>query len=283
MAPSNAFTQSIKPSSLTELKNVEVFKDFMANFEGDCKLFIASTSDLKEIDCMFKNISKYLQDRNLLDSLIERINVHSRFSELRLAPVEAHLDYFYKSWVLSEKQIGAEYEALTAKKYQDILKENLSTLSEKERSIVREILNKSTQNYISLVVGVSGLINQIFFVLESQCKIICSLTCFPFAISYSKDNLIQHAEVWLTLKKIGKLGSDHEDCAICRMQEKCSYSIDFAALANVYCYAIKVRMLADYDRFFYDNSVWQHLKAYFDNLKSVIVCQQTISKKYVVG
>ena len=64
------------------------------------------------------------------------------------------------------------------------------------------------------------------------------------------------------------------------MQNDCEFLMDFEALANIYCYAIKIRMIADYeDILFKEEQVWFIIKDYFEILKFVINEQENIRKK----
>lgn len=212
--------------------------------------------------------------------------MHNRLSLLRLEPLDQHLKRLYDSYADGEKRIRDECETEVNRSLQfPFSKEDIDQLSEKEQEIVQEAMKKSFSNYVSLIVGLSGLINSVFFAFESQCKILCAFTCYSFAIKYAREIIIQHADIWSALKKLGKATSEATvDCEICLMHQDCKFSVSFAALANIYCYAIKVRMLADYESYFFDNVVWQNLKAYFDNLKQVILNQQAIRAKCeVVG
>ncbi len=283
MALQNIFTQSIKPSTLSQLRDSHSFVSFITYFEKDCKVFIESTTDLEDISCRFGDLSKHLTEKKLLDTFLQRTAMNSRFCSLRLTPLDKHLTGLWSSFTTGEQQIRQECEIQTGKNLDfPLSKEAFEQLSETEKVQVREAMEKSLSNYVNLIVGLSGLINQIFFVFESQCKMICSLACYHFAISYARDSIIQHAEIWSALKKLSKSAKDPgTECEICLMQQDCKFSVDFMALANIYCYAIKVRMLADYDSYFYDNVVWQKLKVYFDNLRLVIQSQKTITKKCV--
>lgn len=281
MTYQNAFTQSIKPSSLSQLKEQKDFLDFMAYFETDCKHFIESRSESKDLECRFGAITERLTKKGLLQGFLQRTAMHSRLSLLRLTPLDQHLRYYWDNYTNGEQQIRKECEIKTGRQFQfPLSQEEIEQLAEKENVIVQEAMQKSLSNYVNLIVGLSGLINSVFFAFESQCKILCSITCYSFAIKYAREAIIQHAEVWSALRKLGKVNPvSGVECDICLMQQDCRFVVSFEALANIYCYAIKVRMLADYESFFFDNIIGQKLKVYFDNLKLVIQNQKSVADK----
>ena len=154
------------------------------------------------------------------------------------------------------------------------------SLKSEERELVNLACQKQRMNYIFFIVGIVGLVNQAFFALESSCKIIGSLGCIHFSIRFASNLIIQHSDVWQVLKRLGKLSEEGINCKICRVNNSCKFSVNFEALANVYCYAIKIRMLSDYDDLFYSHQEsWEKVELYFDKIEKIINENMMIKNK----
>jgi len=80
---------------------------------------------------------------------------------------------------------------------------------------------------------------------------------------------------------LGQITShNNRDCQRCQMKNNCTLQINFEALSNIYCYAIKIRMLADYEEiFFKDQKILDYINDYFDILENVIKVQENIKIK----
>jgi hypothetical protein len=224
---------------------------------------------------------KELEMRHILDKYLLRTKQHSMLTNYRLNSIYEYLDMLWNDYLRKNREIHKScLDNLGKSVSLPPTQEEIDSLTSDEKLIVEEALRKLELNYIGFIVAISGLINSAFFALESECKIFCSLGCIAFSIRYAQDEIIQHKDVWLTLKRLGKVIQTRSvNCEICKLQENCFFSINFEALANVYCYAIKVRMLSDYEEFFYKIQTWEKIKVYFDKLKDVITKQIMIKHK----
>lgn len=280
MSLQNPYTKSIKPKSIVELRDLSKFNDFIDYFKRDCNNFIMSCSNYDDLVLRFSKIKNELNLKNMLNEFLIRIQFHSRLVNYKLNPVQEYLNLLWNNYNLKINEI---YELC-----QDNIRINISLpptqeaidlLEMEEKEIVQQALQELEITYINFIVIIGGLINLVFFVFETECKILCSLGCFAFSIIYARNDIIQHNDVWKTLKKLSQNDPRESiNCEICQMRRECDFSIDFEALANIYCYAIKIRMLADYDELFYKNQMWELIKEYLDNIEYVIINQENIKK-----
>lgn len=84
-----------------------------------------------------------------------------------------------------------------------------------------------------------SIIGRLFFSIEHSCRVACSLADPEFARKTASGEVIDHREVFRSLGKLGRSLSRS----------------GFSELAKLYAYTIKMRMLADYDEYYYDNEV----------------------------
>ena len=282
MTPLNAYTSSISPASLSIVRNEQNFSEFMEFFEEECNLFIDSCPNVKIFLSHFLKIIGELASQNVDKDLLKRIDFHTRLTEHRVASIDDFLDSL---WIDYKNKCDQTYLEFRDKVDQPVslppTEDELAGLSQGEKEIVQTTLQKLQSNYIRLIVGMGGFINTIFFAFEAQCKIICSLGCYPFSIRYAQDNIVTHGEIWKSLKRLGKVdGPKNIECQICSLKNSCNSELNFRSLANVYCFAIKERMLSDYEEFFYSyDQTWKKLKVFFDDIKLVISCEQEIKQK----
>lgn len=159
-----------------------------------------------------------------------------------------------------------------------ISQDDIDSLEGEEKDILIQANKDHYSLYLNFIVMIVGLINIIFSALEAECKIVCSLSCFTFSLSYAQNDIIQHHQVWKTLRRLGQITShNNKDCQSCQMQNNCTFQINFEALSNIYCYAIKIRMLADYEEiFFKDQKMLSYINDYFNILENVINEQENI-------
>jgi hypothetical protein len=282
MTPLNVYTSSISPESLSIVRNEQNFSEFMEFFEKECNLFIDSCPNVGIFLSHFLKIIGELASQNVDKDLLKRIDFHSRLTEYRVSSID---DFLNILWIDYKNKNDQTYLEFRDKVNQPVslppTEDELAGLSQGEKEIVQTTLQKLQSNYIRLIAGVGGFINTIFFAFEAQCKIICSLGCYPFSIRYAQDNIITHGEIWKSLRRLGKVdGLKNVECQICSLRNSCNSELNFRSLANVYCFAIKVRMLSDYEEFFYSyDKTWEKLKLFFDNIKLVIGCEQEIKQK----
>lgn len=284
MASQNVYVQSIKPESLKALRDVKHFAEFMGFFENDCKVFINTCLQIKELENRLTEIFANLQSKNLERNFIDRTATHSILTSIKLTPLDKHLKLLWDEYNANEESIREDFKNRVGKGLTLPLPDGiLDGLTTQEKAIVQQCMNDSFANYVNFIVGIGGLINSLFFGFESQCKVLCAFACYSFSISYSRDYIIQHREILATLRKLGNSAERAGECEICVMQSNCTFALSFDALANIYCYAIKVRMLADYGTLFYTNKLWENLKIYFDNMRKIVTNQVSITEKCLEG
>ena len=277
----NPYTNSISPGSISNLRDVPSFVEFMGYFERDCKEFIRSCKQLDDFIAHFSKIGRELRSKDMLDGLLTRVNFHSTLTDYKVEPIE---DYIKLLWQDYLRRNGEIYYRVQTELSRPISlppsEEEFESLTSDEQRLVTQAYEELQINRIRFIAGVGGFITQIFFAVESTCKILCSLGCFPFSILYAQHEIISHGNVWRCLKRLGKIIQRNISCQICMVTSTCHFSINFEALANVYCYAIKFRMLSDYEDFFYNyEESWERIKVYFDKLKEVIRSQRKIEEK----
>ncbi len=278
----NAFSNSIGPGTLSKLLKNGAFSNFMEYFQKDCEIFVATHDKLDSFLEHYKIIQKQLMDRNLLDNFSARIGFHSKIRDYKISAIDEYRPRLYYEYNSSLKEILKDLTRDIGRTVSfPIDKQQFEALTDRQKESVLEAEERMQLSYIQFVGLISGLINTIFFAFESSCKVSCSLGCWDFAMVFSKNILIQHKLIWKTLRKLGKVVEEKiTRCGGCLMDEDCDFEIDFEALANSYCYAIQMRMLMDYEIFFYENpKIWNQVDEYFKELREIIDCQKVIQSK----
>lgn len=253
----------------------------MGYFDRDCKKFISSCKQLDDFVAHFSKIGRELFSVDLLNDLLTRVDFHSTLTGHKVEPVEHFVKLVWEDYL---RRNGEIYYAIKIKLGKTVSlppsREEFESLTDGEQRLVTQACQELQNNFIHFIAGIGGFINQAFFAFESACKILCSLGCFSFSILYAKHEIISHRDVWRYLKWLGKIIQGNVRCQICKVSDTCKFSINFEALANVYCYAIKLRMLSDYEDFFYNyEESWEKIKVYFDKIKEVINSQKNIKEK----
>jgi len=256
----------------------------MKYFSKDCGVFVATHDKVNAFIKHYKVIQQELQSRNLLSSFLRRISFHSKLRDYKISAVEEYLSALYDGY---DNRIRTIYDDLVRDLGRRITfpfeESELERLAGEEKRLILEAEERLQLSYIQFVGLISGLINLMFFAFESSCKVSCSFGCWNFAVLFARDEIIQHGIIWRTLRRLGKIMEKTKTktrCVACLMDKSCVFEIDFEALANVYCYAIKIRMLTDYEDFFYENrEVWYQIEEYFKKLTKVIDSQKAIETK----
>ena len=84
--------------------------------------------------------------------------------------------------------------------------------------------------------------SELFFAVEAACRVICIGTCLDFAIKSLLSNIIiQHDEVYQTLKRIGHEDSEKVSCITCSNKASCKKIPPMTDIASFYelCYHIE--------------------------------------------
>jgi hypothetical protein len=103
--------------------------------------------------------------------------------------------------------------------------------------------------------NVLGLyVSEVFFTTEAMLRIICMGSCIEFGIKTILPNqIIQHDEIYKTLKKLSNDDYGKVNCRLCSMNDKCPRRLEFGHLAAVYEVLYHLRAIKDYKREFYFN------------------------------
>jgi len=242
LASENDFISSIDPSSLARIL---ADKDYLR---------IASKGVKKESHALVMTIRN---KRDLKANFHKNILVDFKEADYRRRVAQIGRMYEKKltySVVLSRRTMAEleeikrrgppKYKGIPTREY--VIKRQLYLgLTEKEREQWRKASIAGWLVDYDLCSMVSTLACQLFFGLEFACRSLCAVSCKSFAHKVNKGQVVQHLEVWKTLKKLGGEKSKIE-CDICANKRNCSFGFDFTALANLYAYSSKIRMLSDY-------------------------------------
>lgn len=278
----NTFTNTIRPASISRLLESAVFSDFMKYFRRDCRVFVATHDKVNTFLKHYKIIQKELRSRKLSSDLIRRISFHLKLRDYKISALEEYLSVLYDGY---SRRIQEIHDDLVRDIGRGITipveKHEFERLAEEEKELVLKAEERIQSSHIQFVGIIGGLINLMFFAFESSCKVSCSLSCWSFAVLFAKNRIIQHDTIWKALRRLGKIEERTSTrCVACLMDKSCDFEIDFESLANIYCYAIKIRMLTDYEDFFYENpKVWYQVEEYFKKLRDVIDSQKVIETK----
>jgi len=253
----------------------------MGYFDRDCNEFICSCRQLDDFVAHFSKIGKELFSRGLLNDLLTRVGFHSTLTDYKVSPIDDYVNLLWQDYL---RRNGEIYYTIQKKLSKPVSlppsKEDFESLTSDERRLVAQACQELQINRFRFIAGIGGFIDQAFFAFESVCRILCSLGCFPFSILYAKREIIRHGDIWKCLKRLGKIIQSNIRCEICMVTNTCHFSLDFEALANVYCYAIQFRMLSDYEDFFYNyEESWEKIKVFFAGIKKVISSERKIKEK----
>jgi len=279
MSLQNPYTQTISPKSISEPWSDSRFLEFMTYFQRDCDLYIDSCSQLSDLLVHFYQIKSELLRRAFWDGYLERVEFHSRITDFKVNSVDTYLEMIWREYLRRNDEI---YDLVQKELGKTIslppTKEEFESLTAGEKIIVEKAQREMEINYIRFIAGIGAFVDIMFFAFESACKVSCSLGCYAYSIQYARSEIMSHGDIWRTLKILGKVdGGQDNKCLICSMEKTCHFAINFEALANVYCYAIKIRMLSDYSEFFYAyKNTWEMLKLYFQKLKDLINVERKI-------
>ena len=93
MSLQNSYTNSIGPKSLSQLRQIPNFVEFMSYFERDCEEFIRSCIQLDDFVAHFSLIGKEMDSKSLLTNFLSRVNFHSTLADYKISPVKKYLDF----------------------------------------------------------------------------------------------------------------------------------------------------------------------------------------------
>ena len=103
---------------------------------------------------------------------------------------------------------------------------------------------------INNIVGL--FVSELFFTIEAMCRVICIGSCLEFAIkTVLPTTIIQHDEVYKTLKRLGLDSNSKVTCKLCRANQDCSGFDSYSKLASFYELLYHLRVIKDYRLEFY--------------------------------
>jgi len=114
--------------------------------------------------------------------------------------------------------------------------------------LLREAGQKIVKNdliFDCLIGQLAQICGLFFFGFELLTKLFLVSSCLKFATRIIQRQVIQHGDVWKTLRMLGG-GQTQTDCQICRLRDSCNFHYPFVDFAGLYAFIIKIRMLTDY-------------------------------------
>ena len=277
------FSQSIKPKSLLLFEeDLTIFQHMMQCFEIDSKKFQNSRSlqdtrftnrfmsvtrpRLQQGESFAKYRRKVLRHLKLCDKHVDTLQYGS------LALMQSLMHQMKDIFQQASHDLGYDTTLpLTPQRY--------ASLSLKEQRIVDTAQAKLESLNAKFLASLLASIGLSFFAFESACRVCCSLVCQAFAGKVAECQVAHHRDVWKTLKRLAGLERSSLDCSNCSSAPACQFHTDFAALARIYSYVIKVRMLADYREFFYiASTLWQYMAhTYIPHIIGIIKSQKALT------
>lgn len=172
--------------------------------------------------------------------------------------------FTYKAWALIRVQ---DIESKDNKIYKEIYKKYADIPNGPQNDdVVKKMTEEEFKNWVEGGAAKSyayynyknilGLFcSELFFAVEAACRVVCIGTCLDFAIKSLLSNIIiQHDEVFKTLKRIGREDSEKISCITCANKEKCKEIPSITNIASLYELCYHIRVIKDYKLEFY----WEH-------------------------
>ena len=229
------YYDSIDPTKIP--KSNQEIQELLACLNRDTRLYVDSVSkDKGSLIQRFKqSILPKLETKGLLKDFIDQMDKHIRIELFKTVSTVSNLERSlekvendFKWWVEKhDRKEGSKRGETT------------DPLAHEAEPIV----DAFKLCYVDLV-HLSMLLSQMFFALEFSCRNVCALSCYRFALKVAKSRVIQHRELWRTLKKLGE--KTDIDCEACAVLSTCNFKIDFLSLSRIYAYATKIRQIAGY-------------------------------------
>jgi hypothetical protein len=245
-------------------------------FDEDTNTFLMSKEKDGELVEQWRRISREIQKRNWHESLWARLRYHKTLRDNKIVVVREYLDLLWSTFITRQTVLLDESKRFGV----DIFDSETSSLSSQQKQIYQELTAEFIKNTYAFVGMLQGLIDVSFFAFESSCKILSSLGCYDFAANVANNQIIQHEEIWRTLKSLAK-EENSKRCTKCLLTENWKFQISFKSVANAYCYAILTRMLSDYADLFYTfltEDDLKHINRYFENIRRIVEGQQSIEQ-----
>lgn len=124
------------------------------------------------------------------------------------------------------------------------------TIEERKRWHEGNIANEYAWNNHQNILGL--FCSEMFFTVEAACRVICIGACLDFSIKSLFSNMvIQHDEVYKTLKRIGQLNTEKVTCITCANKDKCTGLPQITDIVSLYEICYHLRVIKDYKIEFY--------------------------------
>lgn len=121
--------------------------------------------------------------------------------------------------------------------------------------------------------------SELFFAVEAACRVVCIGTCLDFSIKSLLSNMvIQHDEVFKTLKRIGSEQTENVSCITCVSKQKCHEIPSVNNISALYELCYHIRAIKDYKlEFYWEESFEKFLEAdYLTRGVELLSCFESI-------
>jgi hypothetical protein len=196
----------------------------------------------------FGEIYEWIDEKNSDHHYREKIAEYYRIADAKAISIKVNLPEIIKGIKIEHEEIeklSKERKPLIEQAYEDYRK-----LSSDELAEFKTISNKLYAGKNKITGLFSNQLSELFFCIEFQAKMMCGLLCLKFADKIKNGEIIQHNEIFQTLKKIS-WNKDNSQCRTCPTNKSCGFNIDFNSYAKLYAMYIKLRMISDYTEIFY--------------------------------
>lgn len=229
------YYDSIDPTKIP--KSNQEIQELLVCLNRDARLYVDSVSKDRGgfIQRFKQSILPKLEAEGLLKKFIDQMDEHIRIELFKTVSAVSNLERSLEKVENDFKWWVEKY----GRKERSRRGETIDPLAHETEPIVDAL----KLCYIDLV-HLSMLLSQMFFALEFSCRNVCALSCYRFALKVARGRVIQHRELWRTLKRLGERRGI--DCETCALLSTCNFKIDFLALSRTYAYATKIRQIADY-------------------------------------
>jgi hypothetical protein len=273
------FFCSISPEQLDQIiKNPSEIQNLFIAQENETKYLRGLLDDKSVYQNFVKHfnlviLKKLKKDRNI-DKFRDELRKFASIKTFRLISLNEMLPNLQKN-VKEEKE-----KYVHDQKICDLLSRlaQRKDLTKKEREFIRDEWIRTFILQVKPMGILFSQISEMFFVFEFNCKIICGMGCYEFARKIHSNQIIQHQEVWKTLRRLAKKDGK---CEACFASKTCCFKIDFNRIANTYACMTKIRQLADYSEIFYihENFLEDLIKYSFKSVKVIHKLTEKIIKK----
>jgi len=252
-----SFGESIAPQSIQSVINdpkkmlelLDWHKGELENFKNaiDSEGYRDFTNHYKY------KIRKKLDANGLYENYFEHMKMYARIEEIKLISVKERIDREY-SIIKEEIERNKKKQELISLLREGWDPKARTTLAKKQSEKIREFFIETFKMRCKHLSTYNSFIYESFFVVECNCKFLAGMGCYRFAKNISESKIINHSDVWKTLKNLS--GKQKEAiCDHCFTKTSCNFKKRFIHLANLYAASIKLRMLSDYSEVFREEDI----------------------------